>query len=210
MVKPFADASEQNKAPIARILQRYVEGRQRVLEIGSGTGQHAVYFASLWPWLQWQTSDLDVHHDGIRAWIEDSGLNNVLKPITLDVSDSWPRLQYDLVFSANTLHILSDQQALDLIDGLPDVMHCDSVCLIYGPFNYHGQYTSDSNRRFDAWLRQRDSNSGIKNFDWLRDRAADAGLECVHDFPMPANNRILVWQKSGCLSAVHETKPGGG
>ncbi len=194
--KPYAESCEQNRQPIGQILQRYVENRQSLLEIGSGTGQHAVYFAAQYPWLNWQTSDLAEYHPGIQAWIDDSGLGNVLAPIELDVSGDWPGQEYDLIFSANTLHIMSASEVEQLFRHCPACMQTDAALLIYGPFNYANQYTSDSNARFDQWLKQRDLASGIKNFEWLQDIASNSGLECVADYPMPANNRILVWQKN--------------
>ncbi len=194
MNKPCAAACDQNREPIESVLSQFVEGRSRVLEIGSGTGQHAVYFGARFPWLSWQTSDLLEHHAGINAWIDDSGLDNVLAPIELDVSAEWPTQQYDLVFTANTLHIMDDVEADAFISRVSGCMHAASYLLVYGPFNYQGRYTSQSNARFDVWLKQRDPASGIKNFDWLRDRAKLSGLECAHDFAMPANNRMLVWR----------------
>ena len=194
--KPYAESCDQNREPIRHVLGKYAGSRRTVLEIGSGTGQHAVYFASQFPWLNWQTSDVSENHDGINAWIDDSTLNNVMRPLHLDVAGAWPATAYDLVFSANTLHIMSMAEVELCFRNLPAVMHETSCFLVYGPFNYQGKYTSDSNARFDQWLKQRDSNSGIKNFDWLRDIAAQSGLECADDIEMPANNRILVWQKA--------------
>ncbi|MDJ0833449.1 MAG: DUF938 domain-containing protein [Gammaproteobacteria bacterium] len=194
--KPYSESCEQNRQPIRQVLQRYVEGRQRLLEIGSGTGQHAVYFSALFPHLSWQTSDLVEYHPGIQAWIDDSGLDNVQAPIELDVSASWPQQQYDLLFSANTLHIMSAAEVEQLFQRCPACMRNDALFLVYGPFNYDNRYTSDSNARFDQWLKQRDPASGIKNFQWLQDIADSSGLECVDDHAMPANNRILVWRKN--------------
>ncbi len=194
MTRPYSESCDQNREPIASILGEFVEGRQTLLEIGSGTGQHAVYFSGLYPWLQWQTSDLPENHPGIHAWLDDCGLDNVLPPIDLDVRGEWPARRYDLIFSANTLHIMSDIEAATFFERVGTCMYSSSRLLIYGPFNYGGRYTSPSNARFDAWLKQRDPASGIKNFDWLRDRAMGSGLECAHDFAMPANNRLLVWR----------------
>ncbi len=193
--KPFAEACDQNREPINGVLSRFLKNRHKVLEIGSGTGQHAVYFSKQYPRLEWQTSDLKSAHDGIRAWIEDSGLTNVKYPIELDVGGTWPSEQYDLIFSANTLHILSENLVEQLFLGLTSCMLPDAIFLVYGPFNYGGSYTSASNEEFDYWLKRRDPDSGIKNFEWLQDIATRSGLECSQDFSMPANNRILIWQK---------------
>ncbi len=193
--RPYAESCDQNCDPIAEVLERHAEGRCSVLEIGSGTGQHAVYFAERFDWLDWQPSDLDDYHAGINAWREHSGCANVREPLSLDVSGDWPQQQYDLVFSANTLHIMAADEVEDFFAAVPRVMHAESRLLIYGPFNYEGRYTSMSNARFDQWLKQRDPLSGIKDFEWLQDLAVRAGLECIEDVAMPANNRILVWQR---------------
>lgn len=194
MHKPCAESCVQNRQPIQRVLEQYLEGRETLLEIGSGTGQHAVYFGAAYPHLRWQTSDLQHNHAAINAWIDDSGLANVSRPLTLDTTRPWPPIgQFDMVFSANTLHIMSRAAVQGLFDHLPAVMHARSLFLVYGPFNYAGKYTSDSNRRFDQWLRQNDAQSGIKDFDWLSGIAAANGLECRADHAMPENNRILVW-----------------
>ena len=196
MNKPYSEACDQNCSAIQQVLDRYIENRTSVLEIGSGTGQHAVYFARIYPWLSWHTSDLAENHAGIQAWIDDSRLDNVLPPVLLDTRGVWPKRTYDLVFSANTAHIMSQQEVKQMFTQLPQCLHRNSLFLLYGPFNYEGQYTSVSNQRFDQWLRQRDRNSGIKDFNWLRDIAAQSGLECRADHPMPANNRTLVWGRA--------------
>jgi cyclopropane fatty-acyl-phospholipid synthase-like methyltransferase len=192
--KPFADSCIQNREPILHILQQYVEGRESVLEIGSGTGQHAVYFAEAFPQLVWQTSDLAENHVGIQAWIDDSQSPNVLPPILLDCQGEWPDQQFDLLYTANTVHIMSQQAVESMFKSIVNCMHQASILLIYGPFNYQGQYTSESNARFDSWLKQRDPLSGIKNFEWVQDIAAKSGLECIQDHAMPANNRVLAWR----------------
>lgn len=192
--KPFADSCVENRGPIQQVLQQYVTDRATVLEVGSGTGQHAVYFAEAFPHLSWQTSDLLENHAGIQAWLDESALPNLLPPILLDSMGPWPDAQYDLIFSANTLHIMSRQAVQQFFIQAPRCMHKNSVMLVYGPFNYNGQYSSESNVRFDSWLKQRNAESCIKNFEWLQDIAAESGLECVKDHEMPANNRILAWQ----------------
>ena len=194
MTKPYSESCDQNREAIEAVLTRFIEDGRRLLEVGSGTGQHAVYFGRRFPSLSWQTSDLPEYHHGIQAWIDDSGLDNVLSPLILDVSGPWPKQRYDLIFSANTMHIMSESEVDAFLSHAPGCMESDAWLLVYGPFNYGGRYTSPSNARFDSWLKQRDPASGIKNFDWLRDRAEAYGLECAHDFAMPANNRILAWR----------------
>ncbi len=193
--KPYSESCDQNREPIGEVLDQFITDRKTVLEIGSGSGQHAVYFSAKYPFLLWQTSDLSANHSGIQAWIDDSQLDNVLAPIELDATGKWPDKQYDLLYSANTVHIMSSYAVEKLFYNIPECMHDDSVFLLYGPFNYQGKYTSDSNARFDNWLKQRNPESGIKNFEWLQDIARQSALRCTHDFTMPENNRLLVWQK---------------
>jgi cyclopropane fatty-acyl-phospholipid synthase-like methyltransferase len=192
--KPFSESCVQNREPIQQILQQYVSGRETVLEIGSGTGQHAVYFAEAFPHLSWQTSDLAENHAGIQAWIRDCQLPNILPPILLDCLGDWPKQQFDLIYTANTIHIMSPLAVESMFGSIANCMNTNSILIIYGPFNYQNQYTSESNARFDNWLKQRDPQSGIKNFEWIQDIAAKSGLECIQDHAMPANNRVLVWR----------------
>ena len=198
--KPYAESCDQNREPIKQILAQFVEGNQTLLEVGSGTGQHAVYLAQSFPWLSWQTSELLENHAGIQAWIDDSGLANIQPPLELDANQQWPQQRYDVLFTANTIHIMSERSVMAFFENCPNCMHEQSSLLMYGPFNYQNEYTSDSNARFDDWLKQRDSMSGIKNFEWLCELGEKSGLHCTHDFEMPANNRILVWHKSSTIN----------
>jgi cyclopropane fatty-acyl-phospholipid synthase-like methyltransferase len=171
-------------------------GRARLLEIGSGTGQHAVYFAPEFPSLAWQTSDVVDMHDGIRAWLADAGCANILPPLALEVcDDAWPATRYDAVFSANTAHIMSWPQVECLFAGVGRALQPGGVFCLYGPFNYAGNYTSESNANFDHWLKVRDPASGIRDFEALEELAAKAGMALKEDYAMPANNRTLVWLK---------------
>jgi SAM-dependent methyltransferase len=194
-MKPFSEACEQNKQPILAELSRLFADVRQVLEVGSGTGQHAVHFARALPHLFWQTSDKAENHSGIRAWLEDSALPNTGAPIELDVAGNWPSQTFDGVFSANTTHIMSWPEVEALFQGVGGVLSEGGCFALYGPFNFGGNYTSESNRRFDLWLRQRDPHSGIRNFEELDELAAGQGLFFVQDIEMPVNNRILVWRK---------------
>ena len=169
--------------------------RGEVLEIGSGTGQHAVFFAKQVAQVCWQTSDLEPNLPGIKAWIADSGLSNLPAPIALDVMDDWPDRQFDMVYSANCFHIMDKSAVAKCIERVGTCLRPDGVLVVYGPFNYAGNFTSPSNARFDAYLKTRDPNSGIKDFEWLDNLAKEEGLQLVDDVAMPANNRSLVWQK---------------
>ncbi|MCU7925230.1 MAG: DUF938 domain-containing protein [Candidatus Thiodiazotropha sp. (ex Dulcina madagascariensis)] len=192
-MKPFSEACEENKAPILRILQRLFSHQRSVLEIGSGTGQHAVHFAAAMPHLIWQTSDRVENHPGIRAWLDEAALPNLRDPIDLDVGGAWPDNRFDAVFSANTTHIMSWPEVVLLFQGVGRLLDSGGCFALYGPFNFHGQYTSESNRGFDQWLKTRDTLSGIRDFEALDEQARLNGLVFNEDIEMPVNNRILVW-----------------
>ena len=194
-MKPYSEACEENKQPILAVLRRLFADAGRVLEVGSGTGQHAVYFAEMLPHLHWQTSDRPEHHAGIRAWLAAKPQPNVGEPIDLDVGDAWPAQTYDAVFSANTTHIMSWPEVERFFQGVGQVLGTGGCFALYGPFNFAGRYTSESNARFDNWLKNRDPSSGIRNFEALDALAAEQGLSFQEDIPMPVNNRVLVWGK---------------
>jgi len=197
-VKPYVASCESNRAPILEVLRVALAGRSRLLEIGSGTGQHAVYLAPEFPELTWQTSDLAEAHAGIRAWLAEAGLTNVLPPLTLDVcKGDWPDRRYDAVFSANTAHWMSWPEVECLFSGVGSVLEMEGVFCLYGAFKYRGDYTSESNARFDRWLRARDPSSGIRDFEALEELARKAGMTLMKDHEMPAHNRMLVWSKPG-------------
>jgi len=194
-VKPFSESCERNKDPILAVLREHFVRATRVLEIGSGTGQHAVHFAAALPRLTWQTADLPANHEGIRLWISEAGLPNVLPPLTLDMlkAETWPEATFDAIFSANTFHIMSWPAVERAFGFIGSVLAPGGVLAVYGPFNYGGDYTSDSNRNFDGWLKNRDPLSGIRDFEAVDALARAQGLRLVDDVEMPANNRTLVW-----------------
>lgn len=235
--KPFSMSCERNRDPILEVLRLHFGDCRSVLEIGSGTGQHAVHFAAAMPWLQWQCSDRAENLPGIRAWLDEAGLPNTLAPVELDVAHgSWPSAKFDAVFTANTLHIMGWEDVEALFVGLgerlafaPSEARADArsphtprvlpagrppsaprikygagssptrgegfVLVAYGPFNYGGDFTSDSNRQFDASLRARDPRMGIRDFGAVDALARAIGLRLVADVAMPANNRTLVWMR---------------
>jgi cyclopropane fatty-acyl-phospholipid synthase-like methyltransferase len=194
--KPNSPSCERNKGPILEVLQQHFQDIKQTLEIGSGTGQHAVHFGAGMPWLTWQTSDMAESLPGIRLWLEEAALPNVLPPIELDVRGAWPKGPYDAVFSANTLHIMGWPEVQKLFARLDGVMARDAVVAVYGPFNYGGRYTSDSNEAFDGWLKQQYSPaSGIRDFEAVNALAESIGLALIEDRAMPANNRTLVWAR---------------
>jgi cyclopropane fatty-acyl-phospholipid synthase-like methyltransferase len=196
-VKPYAGSCDQNRVPIFSVIQPVLENASRVLEIGSGTGQHAVYFAARMPHLIWQTSDLAENHEGIRLWLESAKLENALSPILLDTATGpWPDQCFDAVFTANSLHIMHDDDVAGLFGNIGRCLEPGADMLIYGPFNYNGQFTSDSNARFDQWLKSNDPGSGIKDFEGVNELAGQASMRLVFDYAMPANNRILHFRKN--------------
>jgi len=198
MSKPYSESCEQNRVPILDVLAPRVADCRTLLEIGSGTGQHAVYFAPDLPRLVWQTSDQRAQHAGIRQWLDEAGLANVLPPLALDVMlDEWPVGPFDAVFSANTAHIMPETAVAAMFAGVGAVLAENGPFLLYGPFNYDGRFTSESNHRFEDWLRQRDPLMGIRDVTWLRELAAEVGLVLAEDIEMPVNNRCLVWRKTG-------------
>ena len=193
--KPFSQSCENNKAPILRIIETVFTQSCTVWEIGSGTGQHACYFAEHLPHLQWQPTDRLENIAGIRLWREEAQLANLKPPLILDVTDAvWPCESIDALFSANTLHIMSNLEVRIFFERLALYLNPNAVICIYGPFNYNGAYTCDNKARFDQWLKSQNILSGIKDFEEITSLAAAMGCKLIHDFAMPANNRLLVLQ----------------
>lgn len=193
--KPFAPACERNRGPILEVLREYFSDRRRVLEIASGTGQHAVHFAPAFPDAVWQTSDVEENLPGIRAWLDEAALPNLPAPLTLDVTGEWPEARFDAIFSANSLHIMPWSAVERFFEGVGRVLEPGGILAVYGPFNYHGTFTTDSNREFDGWLKQRSALSGIRDFEAVDRLAQGIGCTLLEDHTMPANNRLLVWRR---------------
>lgn len=194
--KPFSESCVQNRDPILAVLREAFADRSHVLEIGSGTGQHAVDFAAALPHLRWQTADVPSNHPGIRMWLDEAALPNVLPPIALEVNQQdWRKGHYDAIFSANTLHIMGWPEVEQFFAGVGSVLEPGGILTVYGPFNYNGAFTSESNARFDLWLKSRDPVSGVRDFEAVDALASAQGLVLQQDIAMPANNRTLVWQR---------------
>jgi cyclopropane fatty-acyl-phospholipid synthase-like methyltransferase len=194
--KPYSPSCDRNREPILAVLREHFADRHDVLEIGSGTGQHAVHFAAAMPWLHWQCSDVADNLPGIRMWLDEAALANTPAPIELDVARGpWPTRTFDAVFSANSLHIMGWTEVEALFTGHDAVLAPDATLVVYGPFNYDGGYTSDSNREFDGWLKTRDPRSAIRDFEAVDALARAIGLRLHADVAMPANNRCLVWRR---------------
>jgi hypothetical protein len=201
-MQPFSEACERNRAPILQVLRGAFADRTAVLEIGSGTGQHAVHFGAHLRHLTWQTSELKENHAGIAAWLADARLPNVLPPLELDVNSAdWPRNRYDAVFTSNTLHIVAWSAVERMFAGIARTLPVHGVLVVYGPFNRGGRFTSDSNAQFDVWLKTRDPASGIRDFENVDALAQSYGFALEQDVAMPANNCTLVWRRLSVSAA---------
>ena len=198
---PFSQACENNKQPILSVLQKELKDSLHVLEVGSGTGQHSVYFAPRLAHLTWQTSDVVNNHASINAWHAAHPAANLYAPLAFDLAhDPVPvnetvAAPYDAVFTANTLHIISWPLVEKLFNLVGGVLPAHGKLIVYGPFNENGHYTSGSNQQFDISLRQRDANSGIRNLEDIIELAEQHRLTLNERYAMPANNQILVFQK---------------
>ena len=196
MIKPNAPSCEQNQQVILEVLKTIFIEPGEVLEIGSGTGQHAVFFTENLPHLSWQLSDLEAEHAGMKMWLAEVEHDRIKSPLIFDVDmPSLDIAKTDYVFTANTTHIMSQSQAEKMFRHIGDYLKTAGLFVQYGPFNYNGQYTSESNARFDMWLKQRNPHSCIKHFESMQEQAELNELRLLKDIEMPANNRILVWEK---------------
>ncbi|HLS82426.1 MAG TPA: DUF938 domain-containing protein [Steroidobacter sp.] len=194
--KPYSPAFERNRDPILAVLRQWFTEPGEVLEIGCGSGQHAVYFASRLPHLIWICTDLEESLADAALRLKEANLPNLRGPLRLDVrEDVWPVSQARYVFSANTAHIMSWPAVDRMFAGVGRILKPDGVFCLYGPFNREGAYTSESNREFDLALRALDPDSGLRDDRELSECAARYGLDLVEDHAMPANNRTLVWKR---------------
>jgi hypothetical protein len=200
MKLPFSPSCERNKEPILKVLQQVIAPEDRVLlEVGSGTGQHACYFSDAFPQLEWVCSDQKENHQSIEQWMQSEGGENISGPLKYKIGDDlFPvhNKNFDVVYTANTLHIMSVECVHRFILDLGHGLCSGSKVVIYGPFNYDGKYTSQSNQDFDGWLKQRDSGSGIRNFEEIKMLFSEQAFVLKEDIEMPANNRILLFIKN--------------
>lgn len=196
-MKLYSESCDQNREPILVVLKQVFSEPGLVLEIGSGTGQHAAWMPARLPQLTWQPSDCREYLASIEAWREEALLENVRPAVELNVKvKPWAIQQADYVFSANTTHIMDWEAVSALFEGVGNCLSAGGQFCLYGPFNFDGNYTSVSNLRFDQWLKQRDPASGIRDVADLKALAADNGLSLATSFEMPANNHVLHWKKS--------------
>ncbi len=201
MNRPYAESADQNKEVIAEVLRQFFVKSGILLEIGAGTGQHARYFSSLFMRLRWTPSEVPEYIPMLEQGITDSGISNLVDPISVDVNTvqtghSGPlAAQYDYIYTANTLHIMSWVSCMNLISLASNLLVSGGLMVTYGPYNVDNQFTSDSNERFDLWLKQRDSLSGIREIAELRREGLEKDLEINEIIEMPVNNKILIWRK---------------
>ncbi len=194
---PFSQAAENNKEPILEILRGVLLDQKSVLEIGSGTGQHAVWFAGHLPHLSWQPSEQQQNLDMLNLRLGVEAPDNVSEAVALDVAEEpWPISKVDAVFAANCVHIMSWSHVQKMFTGLRSSLNDGGFLILYGPYKYKGNFTSQSNARFEQWLKSRDVESGIRDFEKVNALASEIGLTLQKDHQMPANNECLVWQKT--------------
>ncbi len=194
--KPFSPACERNQDAILAVLRERFADRARVLEIGSGTGQHAVHFAAALPQLIWQTSDVSANLPGIGQWLAEARLPNTPTPLVFDINGPPPEDRYDAIFSANTLHIMGWSEVQRLFSLLPSLMQRNALLTVYGPFKYRGAFTTTSDAAFDDLLRAEHPQRGIRDAEAVGALARTAGLMQIDDCAMPANNRCITWRRS--------------
>ena len=208
---PFAPACERNKQPILEVLQRVLPPKGLVLEIGSGTGQHVVYFSAALPHLRWQPSEQAENLAGLQRRLDQQAGANVLQAIELriglriglhiglqvglDVAAPWPRLDVAAIISSNTAHIMAWPEVVCMFDGVARLLQASGVFCLYGPFNSNGEFTSASNRQFDQEIRARKSSMGLRDVVELEKLAEQRHMSLEQQIPMPANNQTLVFRK---------------
>ncbi len=196
MNRPFNPAAERNKAPILAVIAPYLRAARVVLEIGAGSGQHALHFAAELPHLRWQTSEQSASLAGLAANLSDAGLANLLTPIELNVLHGpWPVQELDAVFAANVVQCMTSPALEALFQGVGTRLAADGVFLLYGPFNRDGRYTSEGNQQLDVWARSLDADFGLRDRAVVEDLAAQHGLRLCEDHALPANNQLLVWRR---------------
>ena len=195
-MQSFSEAAEKNKNHILLVLQEWLPTHARVLEIGSGSGQHALHMAAEMKSITWQPTERSEGMHDLTKNLSDYGFPNILKPLMLDLSsERWPNVDTNCVYSANVMHIVKENLGENLIRGVGDNLIEGGLLILYGPYKYGGDFTTQSNAEFDAWLKARDPNSGIRDFEWVAGLADQQGLLFKGDLAMPANNQLLIFQR---------------
>ena len=190
-------ASERNQLPIFTILKDIISADDKTLfEIGSGNAQHAIFMAPQLPQITWITSDVEANHPHIKSRLKEANIANIRGPFQFEVGkDDFPRIPFSLVFTANTFHIMPWKNCKTLMKTLGTRLREGSQVIIYGPFNYEGKFTSDSNAQFDKMLKENNPDSGIRSFEDVNNSMVKNGFALYKDFEMPANNRMLVFTR---------------
>ena len=207
--REHAPSYERNREPILAALEEIL-GQARpseLLELGSGTGQHAAYLAPRLPWLgQWRPTELEERLPSVRAWREASGADNLEEPVALDVGwRRWPVERADVILTINTLHIVPWEGVLAMIEGVGRTLRAPGWFVAYGPFRFGDRPLETSNERFEAWLQQTDPRRGLRRFERVDEACRAHGLQFGGDLPMPANNHVLWWIREPPKS--HQTTP---
>jgi cyclopropane fatty-acyl-phospholipid synthase-like methyltransferase len=197
MEKPYSPACDRNKEPILEVMKNFISHEdRRLLEIGSGTGQHAVYFAPHFPFLEWYPSDLARNIAGMKLWFKESNAKNIQEPVKLEIGkQEFPKLKFDIIYTANTFHIMHWKECKTLMKMMGHRLREGSRVMIYGPFKYNGEFTSESNAKFDEQLKVHDPSSGIRSFEDVNNAMIKNGFELLLDHDMPANNRMLIYNR---------------
>lgn len=199
----YSAAADNNKDAILEVLKKYIRGEKRLLEIGTGTAQHAIHFAKHFDQLQWVTSDLARNHLPIATLLKKEKISNLHGPEKLQIGvDDFPKGSFDFVYTANTLHIMSWKENKTLFKLLGKRLREGSLAFFYGPFKYNGDFTSPSNRDFDAHLKEQNLSSGIRNFEDVKKNMTDYGFKLVNDHEMPVNNRLLVFAREAFRKTI--------
>lgn len=193
---PFSPSCERNRTPILDVLGRVFPVDGKVLEIGSCTGQHIVFFAPRFPGLTWQPSDRSEHLPGLAARISSEGSQNIRAALELDVMNGWPEEAFNAIYSANTSHIMSWEAVCAMFGGVGKILLNEGVFCLYGPFNEGGGFTSQSNREFDRDLRLRNPVMGLRDLADLESLALGHQLRLEEKVQLPANNQVLVFRKT--------------
>jgi len=192
-MRNFNQAADNNKAPILKELQRLFSAPGKLLEIGSGSGQHAMHMANLLPGVIWQPTEVSGNLPLLAENLSAARCSSLMEPLELEVGQHWPDGSYRYAYLANVLHIIAEELLRDLFAGLRRLVQPGGMLACYGPFKYGGSFTTDSNARFDDWLRRNYSAAGIRDIETIADEAELADFRCIDDIAMPANNQLLVF-----------------
>ncbi|HVU02868.1 MAG TPA: DUF938 domain-containing protein [Polyangiaceae bacterium] len=197
-MKRHFPAADRNRAPILETLRTIFPKTCRVLEVGSGTGQHAAFFTAEEPGWVWQPTDFSAENvASVEAYRVESGRPNFLPTIQLDArSDEWPEGPFDAVYSANVIHISPWEVAEGLFRGSARVLAPSGVLVLYGPFRFGGTFTADSNAAFDDKLRREDASWGVRDLDDLNREARANGFLAGTVLERPANNHVIVFERA--------------